>query len=197
MAATLAATAIQRAKVAQLEDTRLRPDLQFPHSPSGAVPASVLSAPLFLGGQPVGALEAYATEPRPWTPHEAQIVQWLAAQCSRAWENVRLRQQRAQAEERLAESEKRRKVAEAVQTERERFNNVLDMLPAYVVLLSPDYHVPFANRFFEQRFGKSQGRRCYEYLFGRTEPCENCETFKVFQTRAAPVGVDRPGQPRL
>ncbi len=63
-------------------------------------------------------------------------------------------------------------------------NSVLDMLPAYVVLLSPDYHVPFANRFFEERFGKSEGRRCYEYLFQRTEPCENCETYKVLKTSA-------------
>ena len=53
-----------------------------------------------------------------------------------------------------------------------------------MVLLSPDYRVPFANRFFEERFGKSEGRRCYEYLFNRTEPCENCETFKVLKTNA-------------
>jgi PAS domain-containing protein len=75
-------------------------------------------------------------------------------------------------------------IAEAVQAERQRFNNVLDMLPAYVVLLSPDYHVPFANRFFEERFGKSNGRRCFEYLFHRTEPCEVCETYKVLKTNA-------------
>jgi PAS domain-containing protein len=48
----------------------------------------------------------------------------------------------------------------------------------------PDYHVPFANQFFEERFGKSEGRRCYEYLFQRTEPCENCETYKVLKTGA-------------
>ncbi len=91
---------------------------------------------------------------------------------------------RKRAEEALRESEARRKVAEALQAERIRFNSVLDMLPAYVVLLSPDYHVPFANRFFEERFGKSNGKRCFEYLFNRSEPCENCETFKVFETNA-------------
>jgi signal transduction histidine kinase len=66
--------------------------------------------------------------------------------------------------------------------ERQRFNQVLDQLPAYLVLLSRDYRVPFANRFFEGRFGQSQGRRCYEYLFNRTEPCDNCETYKVLKT---------------
>ena len=90
--------------------------------------------------------------------------------------------ERKLAEKALRESESIRKVTEAVQAEREQLNRVLDMLPAYVILLSPDYHVPFANRFFEERFGKSEGQRCYEYLFQRTEPCENCETYKVLKT---------------
>ncbi|HMK37152.1 MAG TPA: ATP-binding protein [Desulfomonilaceae bacterium] len=77
-----------------------------------------------------------------------------------------------------------RRVEEAVGAERQRLYQVLDTLPAYVVLLSEDYHVPFANRFFRERFGESQGKRCYEYLFGRTEPCEICETYTVMQTRA-------------
>ncbi len=59
---------------------------------------------------------------------------------------------------------------------------VLEMLPVYLILLSPDYHVPFANRFFRERFGESHGKRCFEYLFGRTEPCEVCETYKVLKT---------------
>ena len=70
----------------------------------------------------------------------------------------------------------------ALERERRRFHDVLEMLPAYVILLSPDYRVPMANRFFEERFGKSEGRRCYEYLFGRTTPCESCESFKSLET---------------
>jgi PAS domain S-box-containing protein len=83
--------------------------------------------------------------------------------------------------------ERTAELAEANQSlkiERQRFNDVLEMLPVYVVLLTPDYHVPFANRFFEERFGKSGGKRCYEYLFHRTEPCEICETYKVLKTNA-------------
>jgi signal transduction histidine kinase len=79
-------------------------------------------------------------------------------------------------------NEPRQEFAGAVHVERQRLKVVLDLLPAYVILLSPDYRVPFANRFFEERFGKSEGRRCYEYLFHRTGPCENCESYKVFKT---------------
>ncbi|OPY61336.1 MAG: putative sensor histidine kinase pdtaS [Pelotomaculum sp. PtaU1.Bin065] len=78
----------------------------------------------------------------------------------------------------------RKRAEESVKLERQRFNNVLEMLPAYLVLLSPDYHVPFANRFFRERFGESRGRRCFEYLFGRSEPCEICETYSVLKTMA-------------
>jgi PAS domain S-box-containing protein len=77
-----------------------------------------------------------------------------------------------------------KRAEEAVKTERQRFNDVLEMLPAYLVLLTPDYHVPFANRFFRERFGESHGRRCFEYLFGRSKPCEICETYTVMKTNA-------------
>jgi len=73
---------------------------------------------------------------------------------------------------------------DSLSAERQRFNDVLNQLPAYVVLISLDYRVPFANRFFEERFGKSSGKRCHEYLFGRVEPCETCESFRVVETGA-------------
>ena len=84
----------------------------------------------------------------------------------------------------LKDVTERTRAKEALEAERKRFNDVLEILPAYLVLLTPDYHVPFANRFFQDRFGESHGRRCFEYLFGRSEPCEICETYKVLKTMA-------------
>ncbi len=80
----------------------------------------------------------------------------------------------------------------AVHAERQRMHDVLQALPVYVVLLSQDYQVLFANRFFEQRYGKAAGRPCYAYLFNRDSPCEVCETFKVLKTRA-PVNWEWTG----
>ncbi len=89
----------------------------------------------------------------------------------------------------LSEIEERKRIesqlviqTRAVEAERQRFNDVLEILPAYLILLTSDYHVSFANRYFRERFGEDQGRRCYEYLFGLSEPCENCETYKVLQS---------------
>ncbi|MDD5616426.1 MAG: PAS domain S-box protein [Candidatus Methanoperedens sp.] len=81
-----------------------------------------------------------------------------------------------------AEIVERRQAEDALKAERQRFNDILEMLPVYLILLTTDYHVPFANRFFRGRFGESNGRRCFEYLFGRSEPCEICETFLVLKT---------------
>jgi PAS domain S-box-containing protein len=100
----------------------------------------------------------------------------------RARAEEQLRTERKRVEEAMRLGEEQRKVTEAVRAERQRFYNVLDTLPVYVALLSPDHHVPFSNRFFRERFGESNGRRCYEHLFNREEPCEVCESFKVFKT---------------
>lgn len=77
----------------------------------------------------------------------------------------------------------RQKVEKALEEERKRLNDVLELMPAYLILLSKDYHVVYANRFFRERFGESHGRRCYEYLFNRNEPCEVCDTYRVLKEK--------------
>ncbi len=96
-----------------------------------------------------------------------------------------LREMNESLEQRVAErtADLQRSMSQ-VHAAQQRFHEVLDALPVYVILLTSDYHVSFANRFFESRFGKDEGRRCYEYLFNRNEPCETCETFKVLKTNA-------------
>ena len=69
-------------------------------------------------------------------------------------------------------------------TERHRLYDVLEALPVYVCLLDSDYRMPFANKYFRETFREPQGRRCYEFLFNRTEPCEICESYTVMKTRA-------------
>jgi PAS domain S-box-containing protein len=93
--------------------------------------------------------------------------------------------ERLRAEQVLRESEARRKVAEAVEAERQRLFDVLETLPTMVCLLTPDYHVAFANRGFRETFGESHGRHCYEYCYGRAEPCEFCQSYTVLETGQA------------
>ena len=73
----------------------------------------------------------------------------------------------------------RKKAELQAETERQRVNGILELMPAYLILLTPDHHVAYSNRYFRERFGDSHGKRCFEYLFGRQEPCEGCITYKV------------------
>jgi len=76
----------------------------------------------------------------------------------------------------------RKRAEEAVKAERRRLFDVLETLPAMICLLTPDYHVAFANKSFRDRFGESQGRHCYDYCYGKTEPCDFCESYRVLKT---------------
>ena len=71
---------------------------------------------------------------------------------------------------------------EKLNYERQRLLNVLDVMPMMVCLLTPDYHVPFANRAFRNKFGDANGRLCYEYCFNKNEPCDFCESYRVLDT---------------
>jgi signal transduction histidine kinase len=84
----------------------------------------------------------------------------------------------------MQEVKEREWAAALVQKERNRLFDVLETLPVYVVLLTKEHRIAFANRFFRVRFGDDHGKRCFEYLFNRTAPCEICETFKVLEIHA-------------
>jgi len=75
-----------------------------------------------------------------------------------------------------------RKVAEAVESERQRLFDVLETLPVMICLLTLDHYIAFANRSFREKFGEPDGRHCYEHCFGSTKPCEFCESYKVLET---------------
>ncbi|MBI5584924.1 MAG: PAS domain S-box protein [Deltaproteobacteria bacterium] len=169
-----------------------------PALPRGHVPiVNNLAVPILFRGEAIGLFNL-ANKETDYTEEDRKLLEAIAGRVAPvlyAWIQHKLREDdRRQAEENLKrayeELEVRvaertvelRKTVELVQAERKRFYDVLETLPAYLVLLTPDYHVPFANRFFRERFGDSEGRRCYEYLFGRSEPCEVCETYTVLKT---------------
>jgi PAS domain S-box-containing protein len=83
------------------------------------------------------------------------------------------------------EVEERRAAEMAVEAERQRLFALLDGLPAIVHLKERDYSIRFANRIFREIFGDWEGKRCYELVQGRSAPCANCTSSKVFETGLA------------
>jgi PAS domain S-box-containing protein len=76
-----------------------------------------------------------------------------------------------------------KRLSAALRDERQRFFDVLETLPAYIVLLAPNYEVRFANRVFRDLFGEHQGRCCYSLQFGGAEPCGNCGAHPVSEIK--------------
>lgn len=56
-----------------------------------------------------------------------------------------------------------------------------DDLPGFAVVLADDHTIRGASRGFGDRFGEWSGRRCYEVMRRRTEPCVVCPTWGVFE----------------
>lgn len=75
-----------------------------------------------------------------------------------------------------------RRALEAAAKERQRLYDVLEALPVMICLLTPDYHVAFANRSFREKFGEPEGRHCHDFCFGNKQPCEFCESYEVLKT---------------
>lgn len=82
----------------------------------------------------------------------------------------------------LSDITRRKAVEQELTKERQRLFDVLETLPVMICLLTPDYHVPFANRAFREKFGEPQGRHCYEFCYVQNEPCSFCQTYNVFKT---------------
>ncbi len=145
--------------------------------------------PLMGQGKVLGTL-SFGTKTRiRFTDDELSLMKSVADQVAIAMQRMRdqqeLRKSRDELELRVnARTAELNKTLVALEAERKRFRDVLDRLPAYVTLLTEDYHIALVNKYFAERFGASDGRHCYESLFGKTEPCENCQSFTVLKTNA-------------
>jgi PAS domain S-box-containing protein len=76
----------------------------------------------------------------------------------------------------------RKQIEYALEAERQRLFSVLNELPAFIYLHEPDHSIRFANRYFRDNFGPYAQKKCYEIFKDRKEPCEDCLTFRVFET---------------
>jgi PAS domain S-box-containing protein len=81
-----------------------------------------------------------------------------------------------------AKLEESQRLTEAARAERQRFLNLLETLPSGICLFNADYRIVFANQAFRQKYPDAVGERCYSACFGRSAPCDMCETYQVLET---------------
>jgi|GEM_PF-4967028 len=157
--------------------------------PEGHPPLKAfLGVPLTHNGATIGMV-AVANREGGYGVREQEALESLAPVIVEALGRKRAEEALREAKDKLEVRVKERTAelrdaVDALGAERQRLYDVLETLPAYVALLTTDYHVAFANRVFRERFGETNGRHCFEFLFDRTEPCEICETYTVLKTAA-------------
>ena len=76
----------------------------------------------------------------------------------------------------------RKRLVQQAESDREWSLSLLNALPGFVCLLTPDYHFRFVNKRFVDLFGDPGDQRCYEALFARDEPCEPCKSFECLRS---------------
>jgi len=63
---------------------------------------------------------------------------------------------------------------------RREYDIVFDRVPCYVSVLDQDKNIVRQNELFRKTFGSSLGKKCYEILQHKNEPCENCPAEQTF-----------------
>lgn len=74
----------------------------------------------------------------------------------------------------------RRKAEEMLRLERRRLKNILDSMPDGICITNREHAIEYINPVTEKEFGTLEGKKCYEYLHDRSEPCGWCANEKVF-----------------
>jgi signal transduction histidine kinase len=146
--------------------------------------SSSISLPLFMEEEVFGAIMIYSREPDPFSDDEQALLTKLAHDLAYGIKAIRLNIALIQAKENLEIKVEQRtallkKTLSDLEVERRRFQNVINLIPAYVALITPDHQIAFSNKNFEEFFGEIEGKKCYEVFFGRPKPCEICKAQKV------------------
>ncbi len=75
-----------------------------------------------------------------------------------------------------------RKLAEElIAAERAKFKSILDHMPDSVYIANAQHEIEYVNPALVSERGEVAGRKCHEYLMGRTEPCPWCRHREVLE----------------
>ncbi len=131
------------------------------------------------GGEPCGWCNAEAV-----SAGGEMSWEWTARRTGKTFEGFATRLRNADGSysrlEILHDVSGRKEAENALNAERARLFGVLDQLPLFVYLRKADGAVVFANRFFVEKFGRPEGRRCFEILGRDQAPCVGCDFDRSF-----------------
>jgi signal transduction histidine kinase/ActR/RegA family two-component response regulator len=98
-----AALVVHENRTAALNDLSLRSDLVPTAFLSADAVRAVLCAPIRSGGRSLGAFAIYSSRPLDWSSEQFRLAEWMADQCSRALQAVRVQQELREGDQRKSE----------------------------------------------------------------------------------------------
>ncbi|MEW6347544.1 MAG: PAS domain S-box protein [Thermodesulfobacteriota bacterium] len=84
-----------------------------------------------------------------------------------------------------AEVFERIRAEELLKREKRNLVELFEAMEDGVHVVDTAFNVLYVNNSIRQDFGSPEGRKCYEYFHGFTEPCERCHMSKVLRGRPA------------
>jgi signal transduction histidine kinase len=94
---------LEDGRIACLSDTALRPDLTLAALPGSPPARAALCAPIRFGGERFGVFALYAQAPRAWSEEDFHLAGWLADQCARVLQTLRIQAELRDADRRKSE----------------------------------------------------------------------------------------------
>ena len=80
----------------------------------------------------------------------------------------------------FTEITERVRMEEELRAERDKVTSILETMPDGVYIVNQRYEIEYINPTMEAEFGAIRGRKCYQYLQDREDPCPECKNEEVF-----------------
>lgn len=157
-----AGRAVAERQTIVVEDARTQPDAALPRLLSGESVGSLVVAPIFIGAEPVGAVEVYSPVPHAFAPEAARLLTSLAAPAAVAITNARLHhdaQEQAATQAMLNRAlqdaaDARDAALSEAEAARAHLHELFMQAPAAIaVLRGPEHIFEFANPRYQQLVG--------------------------------------------
>jgi signal transduction histidine kinase/FixJ family two-component response regulator len=68
-----------------------------------------------------------------------------------------------------------------LRTTQQRYHQLFEAVPCYIVVLDRDYLITAANRLFREAFGDDAGPTCHQAYKQQSGPCQDCPVARTFQ----------------
>ena len=68
-----------------------------------------------------------------------------------------------------------------LRTTQQRYHQLFEAVPCYIVVLDRDYRITAANRLFREAFGDEAGPTCHQVYKQSSAPCKECPVARTFE----------------